>query len=174
MNAPRKSGGAKWVLFIILGGFGGLICCGIGSAIAIPGFIGYVRESKTAEVESNLRSIYVGAANYYMQEHAGPTGIVSSQFPAYAPRRPAVPSDQKQVTDFSSDPSWVAIGFTPMDPLYYSYEFQPGPDGRSFVARAYGDLDADGVLSTFELHASVDANGEVVREPEIRRFNELE
>jgi hypothetical protein len=174
MNEPKKSSSAKVVLWIIGVGFGGLICCGVASAIAIPSFIGYTRRSKTAEVEHNLRTIFQGAAAYHQQEHFAGGTVITGQLPPAAPRTPPTPGCGTQQVGSFQHPSWQALGFTPYDPLYYAYEYVPGADGRSFVARAVGDLDCDSVLSTFELHAGINAAGELYREPGLRITNELE
>jgi hypothetical protein len=45
---------------------------------------------------------------------------------------------------------WSALGFAPDQPLRYSYEYVPDPDGKSFTVRARGDLNCDGKTSLFE------------------------
>jgi hypothetical protein len=45
------------------------------------------------------------------------------------------------------------LDFAETDPHGFSFEFesQLGEERSTFVARAHGDLDGDGVLSTFEI-----------------------
>ena len=45
------------------------------------------------------------------------------------------------------------------DPHHYSYEFTS--DESSFTARAYGDLNCDGVYSTFEMKGTIAADGSI-------------
>ena len=62
------------------------------------------------------------------------------------------------------------------DPHYYSYEYVSEGTGTSarFTARAVGDLDCDGVLSTFERVGAVDAALNVMGGGGIYVENELE
>lgn len=173
-GAPKKSRTGLIIAIAVL--VLSVPCCGVLAAVAIPAFIGYTRRSKTAEVEDNLRNIYMGAATYYQQERFVPGTVtpITSQLPAAAPPTPPTPGcGTKQIGHFSH-PSWIALGFTPMDPLYYSYEWIPGGDGRTFVIRATGDLDCDSLYSIYELHGFVTPGGEIAREPDLRITNELE
>ncbi len=47
-------------------------------------------------------------------------------------------------------PGWRALGFAPAQPLRYAYAYAPDADGKSFVVRAYGDLNCDGKTSLYE------------------------
>ena len=55
--------------------------------------------------------------------------------------------------------SWI---FRFVTPHAFAFNFQSlcANDQSSFVARAHGDLDGDGLLSTFEIRGSVKADGE--------------
>ena len=51
-------------------------------------------------------------------------------------------------------PSWKALGFRPSAegvPHAYAFSFESTAGDKAFVAQARGDLDGDGVLSTFEI-----------------------
>ncbi|MBX3219990.1 MAG: hypothetical protein KF795_05680 [Labilithrix sp.] len=57
-------------------------------------------------------------------------------------------------------PSWTALDFRPVAdgaPQAYAYAFDSLPD--SFVARAHGDLDGDGIVSTFEMRGTAPDGG---------------
>jgi hypothetical protein len=60
------------------------------------------------------------------------------------------------------------------DPHYYRYEYEVAADGRSFSARALGDLDCDGVYSTFEMVGDVAPDGTVTGASGMFQQNELE
>ncbi len=62
------------------------------------------------------------------------------------------------------------------DPQRYAYEFVSSGTGTAaaFTARAHGDLDGDGVFSTFERAASVDASNSVKGSSGIYIDQELE
>lgn len=55
-------------------------------------------------------------------------------------------------------PTWVGLGFAPVGTQYYRYAFERTDGG--FVARAIGDLDCDGVASTYELRAEKGEDGD--------------
>ncbi|MCA9698734.1 MAG: hypothetical protein KC431_14505, partial [Myxococcales bacterium] len=63
---------------------------------------------------------------------------------------------------WTEDPIWSAIGWRPSGGHRYHYaiEAQESPtDGCRVVVRAYGDLDGDGVFSTYTREATVAADG---------------
>ena len=130
----------------------GIPCCGITSAIAIPAFVGYVRRSKTAEARANVAAIALGVESYCTSESAaGAQGFP----PAAGPTR-AFPDAAREV--FMGGSEWASVGFTPVEPLYYSYSM--GPDGPGvFVVLAEGDLDGDGARSRFESRCTLDVAG---------------
>jgi hypothetical protein len=86
---------------------------------------------------------------------------------------PAAPGVDPVEVDFSSEEAvgrdtWVALGFQPERPIRYRYQYAPDRDGcdlgrsepaTSITFRAEGDLDGDGVLSTFEREATIGRNG---------------
>ena len=153
---------------------------GILSAVAVPVFTLYIRRAKASEATTQLRALYTGAVAYSGREflHRGPAkGMMPGTGVAWgftqqvqcqvlqSMRIPATPSSQKQVADFSVDPSFRALGFTVGDPVYFSYQIRsrggmgepascmlsPGP-AYTFVA--LGDLDDDMVFSRYELAAA--------------------
>jgi type IV pilus assembly protein PilA len=135
---------------------------GILAAVAIPAFIKYLRQAKTAEAPPNLKKIFDAAATYFDKEHIKRDGsaIVDSQFPASAGPTPAtIPPGKKVVpaNDAWDIATWKALQFEINDPLYFSYEFVSSGTNNSamFTARAQADLDGDGEPSTYERAAKV-------------------
>jgi hypothetical protein len=129
-----------------------------------------VRRSKTAEATTNLRRMYDGAVAYHA-EHG--------RFPESAPLTPARPacaggesSKIAPAPETWAAPGWQALGFSVDDPHYYQYEF--ASDGDAFTARAVGDLDCNGVLSTFERVGTVAPGGGVSGGAGLFTQNELE
>ena len=157
---------------------------GILSAIAIPAFIGYIRRSKTAEATSNLKLLYTGAAAYYAQERAaqGIAGAYSSRCTVVAAGPlPAVPNEQKQTAAFSGNASFVGVGFTVADAVYFAYNIAGSADACNAAAsaslysfQALGDLDGDGAQSTFEIAAGSNAERDFIKAPGIYVVNEIE
>src|SRR5262249_26358492 len=88
-------------------------------------------------------------------------------FPPSAPLTPAeVPrgvraDDPRGAWDH---PTWRALGFGFDHPHAFSFAFETatGPSESRFRATAHGDLDGDGVTSTFEIEGKADAAGVVL------------
>lgn len=153
---------------------------GILASVAIPAFIKYIRRSKTTEALENIRRLYDMAVVYYDHDHVRADGtIIPPQFPASVSMTPAdVPCGDRseaQPSDWT-EPTWQALNFAINRPHYYSYQFNSSGEGvgATFTASAFGDLDCDGVFSTFV------RSGEVILGNEVRGFggvyqaNELE
>ncbi len=176
---PKKKRSLTPVIVLIVLGALTIPCVGILAAVAIPAFLGFIRRSKTAEAEQNLRSLFSGAAAYYAEEHVGPDGTVRTRCTVGPAITGNVPGPQR--TQLSDVPeSFSALGFTPYDPIYFRYEIVsvPGcdhPDGAALYSfRAHGDLDGDGVTSLFELTAESDLAGDLSRPLSISRQDEFE
>jgi type IV pilus assembly protein PilA len=157
---------------------------GLLAAIAIPSFMKYIRKSRTAEAAQMLEKITNGARTYYLEEHGGAQLTpIPSQFPATVAVTPAVTccnaGVQRCTPDATlwDDPSWRALKFSVDDPHYYRYEFtSSGVSTTSkFTARAFGDLDCDGVYSTFSTQGEVLFQGnDITAGGGIARVKELE
>jgi hypothetical protein len=92
-----------------------------------------------------------------------------------------VPADRTKVSGMkymSSRAEWLAdeethagfacLGFEMTFPQYFQYEYDSTSTG--FVARAHGDLDGDGIFSTYEISGEL-VGGHVVVSPTIRETN---
>jgi type II secretory pathway pseudopilin PulG len=168
---PRKQGMPGWAIALIVVGIV-IVVIGVLAAIAIPSFMKYVRRAKTTEAAPNLKKIFDGARAYYEKGAvvSGPsTGAdLQLQFPdpvGLTPIKPCCRQSGKKChdTDWTS-PTWAAIGFEISDPHYFQYRFSSmGRNRRArFTAGAHADLDCDGILSTWERTATVDAQRRVV------------
>jgi type IV pilus assembly protein PilA len=137
---------------------------GLLTTLAIPGFMGYIKKTKSAEAAQNTSKMYAASRSYVVDLGLtrGSTAVVSAQFPAAEPVTPlancctfaghrCMPNPATWDT-----PTWNSLHFAMTDPHYYRYEYaSTGPAvlgaGARFTARALGDLDCDGILSTFEM-----------------------
>ena len=159
---------------------------GILAAVAIPAFLRYVKRSKVTEATMSLGSMYKGAVTYFEAEHTtrgvGDTAL-PKQFPAAQALTPTSAccgtGGQQKCTPTVSNwetQSWKSLSFSMSDPHYYQYSFNSGGSGltSTFTASAYGDLDCDTTVSTFERAATVDANYQVRGSSAIYSINELE
>lgn len=139
-------------------------------AIFVPTFLRRVRTNKISEAAALLQVMSQRASAYYdtswssLQHRCLPPGAGPT------PEAPTV--DSKDVDFFSPEAAghvtWEALDFQPDQPVRFSYRYAPERYGcglgtasePSFVVfRAEGDLDGDGVRSTFERRATIDREG---------------
>ncbi len=149
---------------------------GLLAAIAVPSFMKYLAKAKTGEAMTELEKIYNGARIYYTEVDT------YAQFPASEPVTPAVSccasGGKCQPSQALWDtPTWNALGFSVSDPHYFRYGFDSSGtmgDAR-FTAHAHGDLDCDGVYSTFTMLGWGQSMGrDMAGSAAIFRFDELE
>ncbi len=125
-----------------------------------------LRRAKTTEAIDQLDKIYKGAVSYYQMPKASPIPgqedhWLPCQFPKSVKTTPAescckADADKDGRCDAATHEtwdknSWAALSFEMHDQHYYVYEFVSTGTGANaiFTASAYGDLDCDGVMSTF-------------------------
>jgi hypothetical protein len=141
------------------------------SALGMYGLARYVRHAKTVEAVSSVTSLAGAAAEYYNASDATqPAGATPSNLHAmrhFPPSsRVAVPEDplsvrgrryQSNLADWSASP-WRDLRFSIVQPQCYQYSFEAEGAGESAKAlvTAQGDLDGDGVRSTFSLTVAPD------------------
>ena len=145
---------------------------GILATLAIPAFISYVARSKTAEATQNLDQLYKLGSVYYTRDLSGrPTkSPVSGKCTVdSADRVPAVPTRDKRDMGLTAaaDPELHALRFAIADMIYFSYGLTSPGGGCGHLGNealytffANGDLDGDGIWSTFELAAGSTSSNE--------------
>jgi len=125
-------------------------------AVAVPEFIRGLQASRLAEPVDGLKRIATGAVS------------LASSGSGFPPSAPLTPSEVPRGTRAEDPPgawdhpTWRALGFGFDHPHAFSFAFEstPGPGGQSrFRAVAQGDLDGDGVTSTFEVRGEADSTG---------------
>jgi len=171
---------------------------GILAAVAVPAFLGYMRRAKTAEVTNNLNNLFKLANVYFMKEHSPQSAEVTTSFancvvPSTAVRQPTTPGSTKQQFMDKSSPSWIDLGFTISDLVYFTYNITADALGTSpncvltgeviappatgiamYTLTSNGDLDDDGIESTFEVAISADSNMQMKRAVGFYIINETE
>ncbi len=119
------------------------------AAVAIPTFVREVHASRFVEPTDGLARLRTSAVAY-----AEGHGV----FPDSAPLTPAIPPRGKKEADPPNTwdgPTWKALDFRASpEGVPHAYAFAFESTGATFVARARGDLDGDGVLSTFEVRGT--------------------
>jgi type IV pilus assembly protein PilA len=153
------------------------------ASVAIPSFIKYLARAKTSEARGQLNKMYSAARVYYLETFGARqiTGV-AHQFPGPVATTPAVTCCASGLgkcapdADLWTEPSWIALHFSMDDPHYYRYSFlsQGTNIGSTFTARAVGDLDCDGLESTFEMFGQINAQGEPQGSGSVVRLQELE
>jgi hypothetical protein len=129
-------------------------------AVAVPAFVRELHASRFAEPVDGLNRLAASAIAH--AQDRPPT----EAFPPSAPLTPATPPRASRVADLPGawdHPTWQALSFRPTPdgvPHAFSFGFDStrAPGRSAFVAHAHGDLNGNGVTSTFELrgHTSVD------------------
>ena len=116
-------------------------------AVAVPTFVHELHASRFVEPADGLSRIGIAAVSFCE---------ANERFPVSAPLTPSAPPRGRKETDPPGTwdgPTWSALAFRPAPdgvPHAYSFSFE-SPGGSTFVAQARGDLDGDGLLSTFEV-----------------------
>jgi type II secretory pathway pseudopilin PulG len=141
------------------------------AGLAMYGLGRYVRHAKTAEAVGSLAALSQAAAAYYNGSDATqPAGTPEAaaramrHFPP--PSRSSVPPAladvrgkryQSTLADWTPSP-WRELHFSIPQPQFYVYSFESSGSGQqaSATATARGDLNGDGVTSTYRLTVTVD------------------
>jgi hypothetical protein len=136
-------------------------------AVAVPAFVREVRASRFVEPVEGLKRIGAAAVIY------GIGHPVAQGFPPSAPMTPASPPRGRcevDAPDAWNHPTWRALDFQPAPPgtphcFAFSFDSSLSPTKATFRAQAHGDLDGDGIASTFEVtgqYAEGDPRGPIV------------
>ena len=154
-----------------------VVIIGILAALAIYGVQKYVASSKSAEARTmlgrmskDMLTFFEGENQRYAVLTPGTTAEISrSLCPAATALPSAVPAAEKAQIDagsFADGAGWQCLGTVITTPVYYQYSVASDQAGTlaalsaaaaddEFTATATGDLDGDGVFSTFNLGGRV-------------------
>jgi type IV pilus assembly protein PilA len=146
---------------------------GVLAALAIYGVRKYIANAKTAEARMSLGRIAKDASAAYNRESmsgavltAGTSAGLSNSLCLSAAATVPATLDVIKGMKYQSGPSewnnpadsplkgWTCLKFSLQDPQYYQYGYASA-DVTHFVATANGDLNGDGVISTFSMSAIV-------------------
>jgi hypothetical protein len=148
---------------------------GVLSAVAIPAFTKYIRRSKTGEAKVNVAKMFDGVKNFYRenQKCSGNGEVETGMTPplqmncndgesgrCVAVTDPSAPGEYPTAW-WTENPRWQALGFAVQEPhsFHYNVKWNQTSQGCQFTAQAFGDLDDDGLFSTFERAGTADRNG---------------
>jgi hypothetical protein len=127
-------------------------------AVAVPTFVRNLSSSRLAEATQGVATLGTHAVAFAADRPC------ADGFPPTAPLTPTSVPRGAPVVDADPDPwlapTWRALDFRPSPPgVPHSFSFafdtsHPRREDSDFVAAAHGDLDGDGVLSTFEVRGT--------------------
>lgn len=146
-----------------------------GSALAasVPTFLRELQASRMSEAVDGVADIGQGAVAYAEGKE------LAASFPP--PEELTPPEVPRGVTAEDppgswDTPTWQALHFRFDRPHRYAFQFEvvPEPSRIWFQASAYGDLNGDGILSTFQLAGERRADGDAVVLPGLHIHREVE
>jgi type IV pilus assembly protein PilA len=178
-----KSGMPVWLIVLLVVIVGGVFLVGTLTVVAIYGVRKYIAAAKQTEARNSLGQIAKDAAVAFEEVPPGGSGVHGLCASASASVPPRV--DLVRGSKYQSTPSeWDAdakagIGFACLKfsldlPQYYMYSYRASgriAPGDSFRATANGDLDGDGMLSTFAVGGHVPAGPVLEIDPAIDEKN---
>lgn len=145
---------------------------GILAAVAIPAFLQYIRNSKTAEAKESLKNIGEGAMTYYQEERTDPTNSLLVHTRVYPPTgdRPETPpfdpgGNKLNPIGFDGwiETPWTNLRFSLTKPFYYQYIYAAEGDRKSFSISAEACLSgrcSGAADSRFELFGKTSENAD--------------
>jgi type IV pilus assembly protein PilA len=186
--APAKKGMPMWLLLLLIG-LGGLVLMGgVLSVLAIYGVRKYIAAAKQAEATNALGRIARDAAERYVggpgegrvAKTVATKGLCASASRSVPASASAIRGTKYQSTpeewavDGQTGAGFACLGFSMDQPQYYQYSYRASgkaSPGDAFEAKASGDLNGDGVMSTFTLGGRVQPSGELVVDQTIHKTN---
>jgi type IV pilus assembly protein PilA len=160
------------------------------AVMAIYGVRKYIANSKVVEARVTLAEIARDESTAYEKEsmssgllQAGQqTAVQRHLCPSASRSVPASAASIRGMKYMSAPSDWDAdeatnggfycLKFSMDQPQYYMYSYSA--TGSTFLAKANGDLNGDGALSTFSLGGSVDGTGTLSIDPTVREVDPME
>ena len=172
---------------------------GILAVLAIYGVRKYIANAKTGEARNSLGQIGKDAQTAFERESMSPTVLAGGASASVARQLcmsagaavpAAVPAGKKYQSlqtegndwakDFAASPvaGFSCLKYAMQAPQYYEYNYVSNSTATTtataMTATANGDLNGDGVLSTFQLYGGVDANNNLLVSPNLYTYQEEE
>ena len=175
---PRNQGGGSTWIIVLLSVVGGVVVIiGVLAVLAVYGMRKYIGNAKQAEARNSIGQIAKDAAAAYERESVSPgtpDGLCASashSVPASASmirgmKYQSVRGDWE--VDASRRAGFACLGFSLDMPQYYMYSYTAHGTKRAhdgFRATANGDLNGDGVMSTFWIEGAVGPGDSLTVDP---------
>jgi type IV pilus assembly protein PilA len=147
---PKKSGFPVWLIVILIAS---PMIIGIFAILAIYGARKYIANSKTAEARNTLYEL-ARDATYAYERDGKLCPSASAPIPTVVPRAAKYKVIQADwEADKHANAGFACLKFSMALPQYYQYDYKS--TSTSFTITAHGDLNGDGIVSTFELDGQV-------------------
>lgn len=162
----RAATGSGGLAIVTLAGLGTL------SAIAVPAYLRYIGRARSADARAAVERIFDAALAWHGTE-CGKLGKACTRkfaWPASTPRMPSAsacpegrPTPQGLTPSERAHPTWKALNVDLDLRSHYQLVFESEGKGvgARFSVRAVGDVDCDGVFSTFERSGTLNPDGSV-------------
>lgn len=168
---------------------------GVLAAMGVYGVKSYILHARSTEARMVLGRIAKDSTTAYLKPKLASAvielGSASHDILSLCGSANAVPSNPTMVRSAkyqstpadwggSSSVGWTCLQFSLEDPQYFQYDYDATGaqgEGDTFQARAHGDLNADGVYSTFSVSGRIERDAEgmvLVVGPGIAETNPLE
>lgn len=151
-----------------------VIIVGVLSAIAVPTFSNYIYKARASEATEFLGVIRLREESYRSEfgvycPTIVPNGNAVSALDSMTNLVPNPSVNPREPKVFTSTQPWLQLGARPTDAVRFGYGVAAGLPSEAvaqnvgfdnatadfwFVARAVGDLDADGTFGTFEIYSA--------------------
>jgi type IV pilus assembly protein PilA len=162
---------------------------GVLAVLAVYGVRKYLANAKTAEARNSLGQLAKDAASAVEREKGttailavGATSTLMRSFCGSSTQIPTSVSSiqgqkyQSNKTEWNAGDAvtgWNCLKFSLEEPQYYAYTYNAtGTDANTggFVAQAYGDLNGDGLCSTFSVSGQA-YSGAIAISPNVQETN---
>jgi len=128
-----------------------VVIIGVLAAIAIPMFMGHMKQAKATEAMLQLNKMALDAKTYYFANSKYPQGTAGVQPGADGGACAGTNGHFAVSNGWTSDPIWTALSFEIVEPALFSYHFTSSSPSTA-QGLAVGDLDCDGVTITYVLN----------------------
>ncbi len=184
MARPTPSGGGFpiWLIVILVAVGGIVLIIGTLAVLGIAGMRKYIAAAKTAEARNSLGQIGKDAATAYELEPVvgrrslcatASTSVPATLSSVSGKKYQSAPSEW--TVDATANAGFACLKYEMDAPQYYMYSYKlagsGSADGDQFVGTANGDLNGDGVASTFSVNGRIQAGGVLYIAPALTELN---
>jgi type IV pilus assembly protein PilA len=179
-----SSSGSNILVIVVVALVGIVVLVGILAVLAISGVRKYVQNAKTAEALNSVGAIGRSAATSYESESPQKLCARASK---PVPELVSMVSGKKYQSstvdwsrDATSNAGFACLRFEMSSPQYYQYDYQVTGSasrqaaGDAIQAIAHGDLDGNGVASTFSLTGRIGKSGTLDLDTTVAQTNPTE